>query len=1063
MRKALIPVCLLAVALLLPLGLMKSERSLLVLAHWAVETFTEFRLVLRKPVIRPFDGVISASEIHLYPIAEDAPPFLSILNFSGDLNVADLYWANLDESQLAADQVTIYISSNDDTSDPAPLEWLQYLGWLPERLDVGQLHVITASNKTLIFPLGDISGHRPEHNRFLATAQAVYDGEPLSLSIDIATLIEREKHTGVTLKSSFFAPESDSRVSLDGELRGTLDDFNYDFKLDADYQDVARFLQGFNVDRNIAGQLTLRAQMHGNTAGFTLSDAVFILDNMPEYGLEAHGTLDYDLTTGNRLKLVTSVEVSSLDAVISWADVDLRPLGKALGHATVAGTLDHPVIENFILRSESEKGLVVNLQGKVDPRVSIGEDNEVRVDIHGPDLSTLSEWTGPIPHDPGPFSISGLLVGARERLRVENFVAEVGSAENLLLRAEGEADVGDFAAQQLSALKQADLEIVISSPNSEFLAPYVAAGVPSGFGIRGEIAVSGNIDELKITSGLLSANSSDIRLDITPTAGTIRLQDEAPLSGFRGDVSAYLSDTSALSQFFTAPIPVLGEVNGTAKAVQHAAKISLEEIRIDLDAEGPSLQSTGRIDDVTQLRGLELQARFAGLEARDLLTTALQELTYAGNLGQLEGSFKLDNSEQNWSLRDFRATSTDENQPLNLDFQADLLDLTGLPSADMSVRYKLRDPNLMQAITGLRMNPSEGEITLNSRQGITAASGTVRFGETPISARAQLAHSSWELDKLTLEVESPLVQLEDIGLQAEKGKNSEYRPADQLDELEPNQRFEKALQQAPSFETDITINFDGISGDHTNIESFHLHFTGLDQRYTLRRLSIAYDQSMSEVRGIIDLNAKPAFASLAGEALAIPLDTLSRDLGLDFDVSGIANVRGGITSQGTSATSLLASLDGSLAVALEKAVIEGAAYDVLATDLLAWFYSGAAMEESTRINCAMAHFDLDDGVAESDSLYIETRKMVATGTAELDLGARKLDVSFTPRSKSRSLQVPSSIRLKGDFDDPKVVISPIAAAFDAYAEVLSLVPQMARKIFGSGRRKKDERPCVPGS
>ena len=72
----------------------------------------------------------------------------------------------------------------------------------------------------------------------------------------------------------------------------------------------------------------------------------------------------------------------------------------------------------------------------------------------------------------------------------------------------------------------------------------------------------------------------------------------------------------------------------------------------------------------------------------------------------------------------------------------------------------------------------------------------------------------------------------------------------------------------------------------------------------------------------------------------------------------------------------------------------------------------------------------------------------------------KMDITITPRSKSRQLQVPSSVRLRGSFDDPRVTISPVAAAFDAYAELITLLPRTIMKIFGAKRReKKSRRPC----
>ena len=133
------------------------------MSHWAVNTFTDLRLELSRPVIKPFSGLASASEIHLYPETGDGPPFLSVLNFKGDVNVMDIYRGTLAESKLTASQVTIYISSN-DSSKPSPVKSLKHLRWLPEELEIGRLHFITAAEETLIFPLQYIVGKKTRPN-----------------------------------------------------------------------------------------------------------------------------------------------------------------------------------------------------------------------------------------------------------------------------------------------------------------------------------------------------------------------------------------------------------------------------------------------------------------------------------------------------------------------------------------------------------------------------------------------------------------------------------------------------------------------------------------------------------------------------------------------------------------------------------------------------------------------------------------------------------------------------------------------------------------------------------
>ena len=1062
MRMVVTAVSLLIVISLIPLGLMRSEAALLFLSHWAVDTFTELRLDLRKPVLRPLKGRVSAKEIHLYPKVGDGPAFLSILDLQGDINASDIYAGTLAESSLSASQVIIYISTTDETSDPSPLQWLKYLRWLPEDVTIGRLHFVSAAKKTLIFPLQDLKGRRPQKNRFIASARAEYDGEPLEVEVNISAAFENQKAAGLTMHSQFLAPESGSTVTLEGGINGTLDAFTYDLSLDADYDDISKFMRGLNASTPLAGNLTVHSRLHGDADGFVLSDAFFVLDNMPEYGVEAHGSLEYEIEGEKNIQLTAAGELSSLETVLDWLSIDLAPLGGAQGSAKLVGTLGHPVIEHFILRSENDDGLTVNIQGRLEPLEKRSTKNEVSIDIFAPRLAALSPWTGDLPHEPGALSASGVLNGSSSALRLESFVAELGSPDFVLFRLEGDADIENVTKTEgFTSIKNAELKVSLFSPDSVNLSAYYPQGVPSGFEVNGHASLQGNGDKLQIIGGKLAAHSSDIQVSLEPQAGILQLQDTSPLSRFKGKLSAYLSDTSALSQQVEFPVPVLGEVNGEAFIVQYDDKLSLENISLSLDADKAELLVSGAVSNLGQIDGLQLQGTFSGIETKDLLLTAIQDLTYGGELGRLQGSFEMSKSEAKWNLTNVEVSSAQTDGPLEALILANIKDITGARSADVRFDYKLRDPAFLRAVTGLRMNPGNGSVQLDSSKGNSHIQASGRFGETEVSATAELIHTQGAINSLSLALDSPHVRLQDIGLQASQQKERAYNPSEQLDELAPGHRLQNALQNAPSYDTDISINLGGVSGENTNIDGFNVHFTGTERRYTMRRFSAVYDSSSTEIRGIIDLNTSPPFVSLAGEVAAIPMDTLTRDLGIDFDITGTANLRGGLTSQGDSYKELLDTMSGSLAVSLEDAVIDGAAYDVLATDLLAWFYSGAALDESTEIDCTMALFMLGDGIASSDTLYIETRKMVATGTAELDLGQALLDIKLTPRSKTRKLQVPSSIRLKGNFDDPKVTISPVAAAFDAYAEFLSLVPQLARRIFGSEKRRRSERPCDP--
>ena len=111
----------------------------------------------------------------------------------------------------------------------------------------------------------------------------------------------------------------------------------------------------------------------------------------------------------------------------------------------------------------------------------------------------------------------------------------------------------------------------------------------------------------------------------------------------------------------------------------------------------------------------------------------------------------------------------------------------------------------------------------------------------------------------------------------------------------------------------------------------------------------------------------------------------------------------------------------------------------------------------------MARIDFQDGVGRSDSLYVETPRMLATGKGTLDFPGERLDVRLEPRSKTRAIQFPSAVRLQGPLNDPEVRVSPLQSTADLSAQTLLLLPSLALKLFGAQGLDEELMPCdVPG-
>lgn len=1060
MRKILIGVAVLALVLwLVAYLILRSPTLPLRAVAWGIDNFTSLNIEVVDPHIDLLAGDISASQIHLYQDTAKTAPLVSILDFSVRTTLRDLLYNNPSSTSLRASSLSIYVVANDSTEDPSPANWMRHLKWLPNTLDIDKVHLITAAETTWIFPLKDLKGRR-SGLKYHVTAGADYEGEPLEVTLDLGAMRDEGEIRGMELSAQFLVPADQSLASLQGELRGGKERFSFDFELDANFSSLDAVLVFIKQAPDLEGSLMVRGRLQGDTDSYTISDAEFELNNMPDYGFQAAGSFQYRAGGINDIKLVAAGEMDSLSYLVDWFGLDLAGLGRARANMRLSGAMEALAVDQFILQTRSDTGLWINVSGKLEPGAlgsgTFSPQNSIAVDVYGPSMQALKPWLGEPPVDLGQFVASARLAGNTHFITVRDIVAVTGSPDQTLLRLGGH--VGgvrleeNFSAASISGVS---LSLSTQADDPGKIAQWLGIPLPPDHRISGVINIGGSGDHLLASQGKLRLYASDLETTLEDISADIQPARKPVVSDVKGQLQLTLSDTSALSQYAQRSVPVLGPLRATAQVRQQADKYALNNIKASVAGGDMSISITGNVADVSKLDGSNFKGKFSGISIRDTLATLIDDFQYTSQLGTLVGSFDLRHRRDEWGIHELSVTAMG-NDDLRFAVSGTISDLTGAPLPDLVADVNIRNQGLLKALSGLALQPVAGHLRLTSSGNKFGLKASTDIGSTAMETQAEVVYSNDEVASFILSLTTPHLYLRDLGLQAEETSNP------QQNQKSPDQpdAFTTMVDKLPRFPMDIQARVGGLSGHNTNIKSLDLHITGEDHRYTLRRFNVYYSRALAEIQGMIDLNPTPHAITLAGQALAIPLNDLTRDLGIKSDIEGILNLRGGISARGDNAESWLGSLDGNVAVSLEDAIIEGAAYDVLATDLLAWLYSGAALEKSTHVDCTMAQFSLRQGVANSDSIFVESPRMIATGKGEFDLVRKRLDLTLTPRSKSRRVQIPSSITVKGDMAKPKTSISALATTVDASAEALMLIPSLAMKIFGLDKKSDGpSRPC----
>lgn len=223
--------------------------------------------------------------------------------------------------------------------------------------------------------------------------------------------------------------------------------------------------------------------------------------------------------------------------------------------------------------------------------------------------------------------------------------------------------------------------------------------------------------------------------------------------------------------------------------------------------------------------------------------------------------------------------------------------------------------------------------------------------------------------------------------------------------------------------------------------------------------------ALTDISGRLDGAKLTGNVSYLGETLKAEIQI--KDLDYAHVAEGIRDGELQVTAQlhatGVDESALRRSLAGSILIEGGEGEMAGDAINLWAADLLSSVLSGPAAE--TKLNCAVAEFAVEGGVAKSRRLVIDTPRVTVTGKGSINIVRETASLTFTPRPKERALlSLATPVIVSGPLDDLSVQPQPAAmaqklgglllGAVNPAAALLPLMEQGAGDNDPCGRKKK---------
>ena len=201
---------------------------------------------------------------------------------------------------------------------------------------------------------------------------------------------------------------------------------------------------------------------------------------------------------------------------------------------------------------------------------------------------------------------------------------------------------------------------------------------------------------------------------------------------------------------------------------------------------------------------------------------------------------------------------------------------------------------------------------------------------------------------------------------------------------------------------------------------------------------------------------------LALEARKLDTARVLRRFGQEAFVEGLADLSLKLRGQGASTAAIAASLDGRVKLLMGSGRGRLAGLDQVVgglTRVLAEV-AGGGSGEWTPIQCMAADFKLVDGIATREVLLLDTDAVTVAGEGRVDLRSERLDLEFTPRPKTTTLNMSLPVDVGGTLLEPTFSLDQGAAVRRAGGLLGGLLfPPAALAAFldmGSG----DDHPCA---
>jgi uncharacterized protein involved in outer membrane biogenesis len=257
-----------------------------------------------------------------------------------------------------------------------------------------------------------------------------------------------------------------------------------------------------------------------------------------------------------------------------------------------------------------------------------------------------------------------------------------------------------------------------------------------------------------------------------------------------------------------------------------------------------------------------------------------------------------------------------------------------------------------------------------------------------------------------------------------ESKNSQPQQSEQDKDNTNRKLFSKdplpSLDALNSLNATVLYKLKKLTVNGQSIDNISLDMSLNDGQLQLKPLSMVIAKGTIETKLKLSGGEIPRL-QFNTDINLLDYDRLMAMLGTEEYAKGEMNADIELQTKGNSISTLMAGLNGTVRVTTENGLLNSKALQILSTDV-ASLIPFTDKSDRQKLRCAVVQFNINDGIADTHAMVLDTGIVSALGTGNINLDNESLALYVAPRSKSTSVMevalVP--VNIKGSLASPSI-------------------------------------------